>query len=172
MLCEKALCKHIDPSAFWATLIFYRVVRPSCNSSWCLQYRGLWFSGIIGCPCFHPFAYPVMQRTPLTYPLCPFLPTCVCAQSAPLIHPMVFISVAACRSSFLFKAWLFPLCFFPLLGSIGSSWCSLWKPQTLYTQMTCVHTPIVVLYCVFERRGSAVLRDIVFWNSRKGIGSA
>ena len=75
---EKALFKHIDPSAFWATLIFYRAVSPSCNSSWCLQYRGLQFSWIAGCPCFHPLTYLVMQRTPLTYPLCPFLPTFQC----------------------------------------------------------------------------------------------
>lgn len=122
---EQALCKHIDPSAFWATLISYRAVSPSCKNSWCLQYWGLWSSCIIGCPCFHPLTSLVMQRTPLTYPLCPFLLTFQCvfqqASFSPLLHPMVFISVVACRSSFLFKAWLFPLCVFPLLGSIASS---------------------------------------------------
>lgn len=87
---EKALCKHIDPSAFWATSIFYRAVSPSCKSSWCLQYRGLQFSSIIGCPCFHCLTYLVMQRTPLAYLLCSFLPTFQCV----LRQPASFSSIS------------------------------------------------------------------------------
>lgn len=160
---EKALCKHIDPSAFWATSIFYRAVSPSCKSSWCLQYRGLQFSSIIGCPCFHCLTYLVMQRTPLAYLLCSFLPTfqCVLRQPAsfsPLVHCMVFISVVTCRSRFLFKAWLSPLCFFPSLGKRRLIVVqSLETINLVYPDNLCSHTNCSIVWCVWEERFSYLM---------------
>lgn len=130
LVCEKVLCTHTDPSASWATLISQRAPNPSSRSTWCFQCRGLQFSWVIALAFI--LSPTLLCREPPWLILCVlfFPPFSVCSHNQPaaLCWSIPWSSFLLCLAeAALFSRLNYPLCFFPLLGSIGSSWCSLWK---------------------------------------------
>lgn len=132
VVCEKVLCTHTDPSASQATFNLSESTKSQQQEQLMLPVERITIF-LSYCPCFHPLTYFAMQRTPLTLSSVSFsshLSVCAHTTSQLLsVGPSHGLHFCCVLQKQLYFQGLTILCvFFPLLGNIGSSWCSLWKP--------------------------------------------